>query len=303
MFFLLKMRKLAIVTDGSCDIPKKFVEKYQLNIIPFRVLFGTEVFQTFGDWGDLTKEEFYDKLKTCEEFPTTGIPPNSEIVKVMQKAVSEAESVIAIILSKNFSGMYQSVVKVVEHQFQDADITIIDSTVATSSLGVLVLEAARMVESGFSKDEIIERIELIKTQARLLVVLDSVDSVYRSGRVGWSKKFLVKSLKIKPIVNFVGGQIVSGGTLRGTELVLKRIKFAAPIILKNSITDHVVIWHVRNPKAAEEILEIMEANNGQNKELIVQEAGPLVGTHVGEKSIGIMYIGDYKKKWLLKMKE
>ncbi|MCK5182652.1 MAG: DegV family protein, partial [Candidatus Heimdallarchaeota archaeon] len=147
------------------------------------------------------------------------------------------------------------------------------------------------------------RIELIKTQARLLVVLDSVDSVYRSGRVGWSKKFLVKSLKIKPIVNFVGGQIVSGGTLRGTEQVLKRIKFAAPIILKNSITDHVVIWHVRNPKAAEEILEIMEANNGQNKELIVQEAGPLVGTHVGEKSIGIMYIGDYKKKWILKMKE
>ena len=71
------MRKLAIVTDGSCDIPKKYVDKYQLNIIPFRVLFGTEVFQTFGDWGDLTKEEFYDKLKTCEEFPTTGITPKS----------------------------------------------------------------------------------------------------------------------------------------------------------------------------------------------------------------------------------
>ena len=274
------MAKIALVTDGSCDIPKDLVEKYKIHIIPFRVIFGEEIFKTYGDWGTLTKDEFYEKVKTCEEYPTSAIPSPAEIEKTLKEAIESADSVIVILLSDNFSGLYKAVTRV-SRQFANADISLVDSQVATSTLGVLVMAAAKMIEKGHSKEEILERLEELKPQARLVAVLDSVEGVYRSGRVGWAKKFLVSSFQIKPLVNFKDGLIVSGGTLQGSKEVIKRMKFLAPLITENAITDNIFIWHVRYPEIAQELYEIMEAHNDQKKEIRIQEAGPVVGTHVG----------------------
>ncbi|NHK30673.1 MAG: DegV family protein [Asgard group archaeon] len=294
------MSKIAIITDGSCDIPKDLVDRYKIHIVPFRVVFGEKAYKTFGDWGDLSKEEFYKKLQTCEENPTSAIPSPRDIHDVYQKALNEADSVICIFLSNNFSGLFQEAVKV-KQLFHGKDITLVDSTVTTSSMGALVLHAAKMVENGYTKEQILLKLEELKQKARLLVILDSVDGVYRSGRVGWAKKFLVSSFKIKPIVNFKDGLIVPGGTLIGRKEVIKRLKFVAPIIVKQAITDYIFIWHVNYPELANELYKIMNSHNNGNKEIIIQKAGPVVGTHVGEKSIGFMYIGDYKKRWILKM--
>ncbi len=296
------MAKIALVTDGSCDIPRDLVEKYNIHIVPFRVIFGEESIKTFGDWGTLTKEEFYEKVRTCKEYPTTAIPSPADIEKVFNEALDKADSVIGIFISESFSGLYQAAVNV-SRKFENADISLVDSRVATSTLGVLVMAAAKMIQKDYSKDEILQRLEELKPQARLVAVLDSVDSVYRSGRVGWAKKFMVSSFQIKPLVNFKDGLIVPGGTLRGSKDVIKRLKFIAPLVVKNAITDNIFIWHVRNPEVAQEFYEIMEAHNVQNKEIRIQEAGPVVGTHVGEKSLGFMYIGDYNKRWIKKMKE
>jgi DegV family protein with EDD domain len=297
------VNKIAIVTDGSSDIPQELVKKYRIYIVPFRVVFGEEVYKTYGDWGSFTKEEFYHKLKTSEEFPTTAIPSPKDFHEVYQEALENADRVIGIFLSQNFSGFYQEAVKVKEQFLKDSNITLIDSKVATLSLGVLVLQAAKMAAKGETKESIIQKINELIPNARLLVVLDSVDAVHRSGRVGWAKKFLVSSLQIKPIVNFRNGLIVPGGTLRKSNEVIKRLKFVAPIIMKEAITEEIFIWHVRYPEAAQEIYDLMESKNDMNKEIRIQEAGPVVGAHVGEKSIGFMYIGDYNKKWILKMKE
>lgn len=296
------MKKVAIITDGSCDIPKSVVEQYHIHIVPFRVIFGDEVYKTYGDWGTLTKEEFFTKLDTSHVFPTSAIPGIPDFQEIFQKALAEADSVIAIFLSQKFSGLYQAACKI-SSSMEEKDITIVDSKVSTSSLGVLIIEAAKMANEGKTKEEILERLNELIPQTRLLAILDSVDAVYRSGRVGWAKKFLVSSLKIKPIVNFKDGLIVPGGTLQGDKEVIKRLKFAASIIVKQAITDTIIIWHVRYPEKAKEIADLMETHNTLRKEIIIQEAGPVVGTHVGKKSLGIMYIGPYKKQWLLKMKE
>ena len=65
------MNKVAIVTDGSADLPKEIVEKFEIHIAPFQVIFGDEVYQMMGNFGDLTLDEFYGKLATAKEYPTT----------------------------------------------------------------------------------------------------------------------------------------------------------------------------------------------------------------------------------------
>ncbi|MEA2071008.1 MAG: DegV family protein, partial [Asgard group archaeon] len=195
------MQKVAIVTDGSADLPKDLVMKYDIQIAPFKVIVDGEIYKMQGNYGDLTPQEFYNKLKNSKEYPTTAIPSPKDFDQAFKKGLQIAESVLAIVISEELSGTYQCALKVAE-QFENEDITILDSRVATSTLGVLVVEAAKKAQQDASKEEIIDHLEKLIPKAQLVSVNDNVDAVYRSGRVGWVKKFLVDTFNVKPIIHF-----------------------------------------------------------------------------------------------------
>ena len=294
------MQKVAIVTDGSSDLPKEMVEEYNIHIAPFKVVFGDDVYHMMGNYGDITPDEFYHLFETRKEFPTTSVPSPQAFKEAFENAFNDAESVIGIFISSDLSGTYQSAKRIVDSMLSDKDVAIIDSKVAASTLGALVIEAAKMAKSNASKEEILKHINNIIPQGKLVSVQDNVDAVYRSGRVGWAKKFLVSAFKIKPIVHFEGGKIVPGGTIKGRDEADKALRNAAKYIAKHSVTDLIFIWHVRTLEFANELKEIMEQNNPDKKKIKVIEAGPVVGTHVGPGAVAFMYYGDYNPDWLLK---
>ncbi|MFW9924866.1 MAG: DegV family protein [Candidatus Thorarchaeota archaeon] len=297
------MQKVAIVTDGSCDLPKELVEKYNLFVVPFQVIVGNRAFQMYGDYGTITKDEFYNLIDAAGELPTTSVPAPKSFYDTYCKAFEIADSVIAILLSQKLSSTYQNA-HLVLNMLDKKDITLVDSRVASSTLGALVIEAAKLAQKGSTKKDILQHLEYLIPQARLAGIMDNVETTYRSGRIGWGKKFLVEALNIRPIVIFNGGEILSDGTIRGDrEEILNRMKFLAPIVVEKAITDTIFIWHVRSPDNAEILRELMEEANYDNREIIVQEAGPVIGTHVGKGAIAYMYIGDYQKKWLTKMEK
>ncbi|MHA1124075.1 MAG: DegV family protein [Candidatus Heimdallarchaeota archaeon] len=292
------MRKVAIVTDGSCDLSKQLVEKYNIHIVPFQVIIGSEAFKMFGDYGSINKDDFYTKIKSSTSQPRTAVPQPKDYVDAFNAALKEAESVIGIFLSGNLSSAFH-IANIAASNFEDEDITLIDSKVAASALGALVVEAAKMAASDKTKKQIISRLRFLIPRTRFVGIMNNVETSYRSGRIGWSKKFLVHALNFKPIITFRKGYIVSEGTFRGDkDEIVRRMKFIAPLILRSALTDEIFIWHVRYEEVALELKEIMEKNNPKGKELIVQEAGPIIGTHVGENAIAFMYIGKYNKLWL-----
>ncbi|TET28905.1 MAG: DegV family protein [Candidatus Heimdallarchaeota archaeon] len=296
------MNKVSIVTDGSADLPREIVEKYNIQIAPFQVIFGDKIYQMMGNFGDLTPDEFYGKLATAKDYPTTSVPTPQSFVTAFENADKKAKSIIGIFISKELSGTYQSALRVV--QMNDSmDITLVDSKASTSTLGVLVVEAAKMAKAGSSKEEILARLDEFIPKAKLVCVLDSIDSVYRSGRAGWGKKFMVNAFKIKPLIQFEDGKLVPGGTIRGREVADNALRFTASQVVKHAINDLIFVWHVRRPDFANELKEIMEKNNPEGKEIIVIEAGPVVGTHVGAGALAFMYVGDYNNNWLLKQRD
>jgi len=292
------MQKVSIVTDGSSDLPKEMVEKYKIHIAPFQVVFGEKAYQMMGNYGDLTPDDFYMKLASVKEYPTTAVPSPKSFQTAFENALNNGESVIAIFISAELSGTYQSGVRITS-MFEGKDIAVVDSKVAASTLGALVIEAAKMANKGSSKKEILNRLDELIPQAKLVSVQDNIDAVYRSGRVGWAKKFLVNTFKIKPILHFVDGKITPGGTIRGREEADDAMREAAKQIVKNTVTDLLFVWHVRAEKFANELKTIMEKDNPNKVEVIVIEAGPVVGVHVGPNALAFMYIGDYKPEWLL----
>jgi DegV family protein with EDD domain len=293
------MQKVAIITDGSSDLPKDLIEELNIIVAPFQVVIDGKIYKMYGDYGDLTKDEFYNLLETAKEFPTTSIPTPNTFKNAFEEATKKGESVIGIFLSSQLSGTYQSAKRITDEMFKEYDIEIIDSKVAGSTLGILVIEAAKMAKNGKSKNEILTRVNELIPNGRLISILDNVEAAYRSGRLGWVKKFIVTAFKIRPITLFKNGAIVPGGRFKGTqEDVINRMKKVAPKVIKNAITDTVFVWHVRYPEAAQILKDEMEKYNDKGKTIIIQEAGPVVGTHVGLKSLAFKYYGDYDEKWM-----
>ncbi|NHJ49390.1 MAG: DegV family protein [Asgard group archaeon] len=296
----LQMQKVAIVSDGSSDLPKELIEELNITIAPLQVILNGNAYNMYGDSGDLTKDEFYSMLETAKEFPTTSVPTPIAFKNAFNEALKKADSIIGIFISAQLSGTYQSAKRLSDEMFSDKDITLFDSKVAASTLGALVIEAAKMAKEGKTKDEILTRLNHLVSQGRLICVMDNVEATYRSGRLGWIKKFLVNTLKIRPIILFENGAIVPGGRLKGSqEDVINRMKKVAPYVIKNAITDTVFIWHVRYPEIAQILKVEMEKYNEEGKSIRIQEAGPVVGTHVGLKSLAFMYYGDYNEKWMI----
>jgi len=296
------MRDVAIVTDGSCDLPKDLIDKNNIFIAPFQVLFDTEVFQLYGDSGEITKEEFYARLEKGPDMPTTAVPKPISFLEAFEAASKAAKSVIAIFISKELSGTIQSALRIL-HMVDNKDITIVDSKVTASGLGLLVLEAAKMAENGASKEEILMELDNLIPQTKLVIVVDTMEYLYRGGRIGRAKKLFGQALSIKPILHLEDGVVSSGGTIRGREEVIKRLKYMAPFVAKNTINDQIFIWHTQDVEIANELKEIIEQNKANDVEVRIQEAGPVIGTHVGPKSLGFVYIGHYSNNWLLKMME
>jgi len=298
------MRKVAIISDGTSDIPIDLVEKYNIHIIPIFVVFETKKFAIYSDYGDLSKEEFYKRLRTCDELPTTAIASQNHFISAFKAAAKEAESVIGIFLSEKLSAHFVEARRIAA-TLKDIDITVVDSRASAIPLGLTVLEAAIMAHEGKSKEEILTRLEEeLIPQNQMVVVLDTLENLYRGGRLGKIQKFLGQSLKIKPILCYdKDGSVGSRGKIRGDrEEIIKRFKFMVPFAVKHAITDNIFIWHSEYMEPAKELLEIMERHNDKGKKIRIVNAGPVVGTHVGEKTIGVVYIGPYDENWL-KMKE
>ncbi|MCF2144805.1 MAG: DegV family protein [Candidatus Heimdallarchaeota archaeon] len=293
------MRNVAIVTDGSCDLPEDILKKYHIFVVPFNVILGSTVYKVFGNFGTISKDEFYTKIMKEKIIPSTSLPPPKAFIDTFQAALKEAKEVVAILLSSELSATYNSA-KMALNYFENDEIHLIDSRVAASTLGLLAIEAAKLALANASVAEIISHVNSLIPQARLISILDNVEATYRSGRISWGRKFLTHTFKLHPILNFEDGRLVSAGVIHGSrKKIFKKMLSIAPLVLENAITDTIFILHVRSQDKALKIKEQMEKTNTKGKIIRVHEAGPVIGVHVGLYALAYMYIGDYNSKWLL----
>jgi len=71
-----------IVTDSVADLPPRVVGGLGITVIPINIHFGTEVYR---DGIDITTEEFYRKLDSSKNFPTTSAPSLGTFAKTYDK--------------------------------------------------------------------------------------------------------------------------------------------------------------------------------------------------------------------------
>ncbi|MBN1330246.1 MAG: DegV family protein [Candidatus Heimdallarchaeota archaeon] len=295
---------IAIISDDTCDLPIEYIKKYDITIIPTKVIFSDKVFCSCGVDGELTLDEYYSRADN--ELPTTSTPSLGIIYKCFECALQKADSVIGIFLSDYLSPIASNAIVVVNQHFPDKNISIHNSNVTGVGLASVVLETAIMVQNGYSFEEINAKIVEWLSQVNYAGIMFTLENLVRTGRVPKTKKFLADFFKVKPIVEFVNGQITVQGKIRADDdLIIKQMKKFGALALQNlnGESNHLFIGHARWPEAAGQIASYLQDNNPKEKKIIIQETGSIVANYVGKKTLTIGYIGAFEKEWLLDIKK
>lgn len=75
---------IRIITDGTSDMTAQRAAELDVHVMPMRVFFGQK---SFVDGVDITREEFFARLTSSDELPTTSQLNPDDFLEVFQKYV------------------------------------------------------------------------------------------------------------------------------------------------------------------------------------------------------------------------
>jgi DegV family protein with EDD domain len=279
-------RPVAVVTDSSADLADSVLDRHHIALVPLQIAFGD---QTFRDRLELKPEEFYRRLRTARDLPTTSQPSPAEFVRVFRDARAEADEVVGVLLSASLSGTYGSA-RAAVRAAGISGVHLVDSRSASLGVGMLALRGAELAEAGWTGAEIARELERIRTQSGMLLTVDQYDNLLRSGRVSRGKAWIAGMLDVKPILSLdAAGRVVPVDRVRGRDQVVPRVL----ALLEKRLTPRPTavrfgIVHAEAPGMAERVRTALVAAY-RPRDCFVTLATGVLGTHVGEGAWAIFY--------------
>ncbi|WP_066065432.1 DegV family protein [Neobacillus soli] len=273
--------KTAVVTDSTAYIPKELRDKWNIYMIPLNVIFANEAYQ---EEIDLTAGDFYEEVKT-KDLPTTSQPPIGQFVELFEQLSKEYDAVISIHLSSGISGTYQGAVTA-STMVEGIKVYPFDSEISCMVQGFYALEAAKWASRGEDAAAIMARLEELKETARAYFMVDDLSHLQRGGRLSSAQAFIGSLLQVKPLLHFENKVIVPFEKIRTRKKAMKRmVDLLAQDALSGGNYQAVIIHGNREEEAKEWRNEL--AAMYPNVEFSIGYFGPVIGTHLGEGSMGM----------------
>lgn len=285
--------KTIIFTDSCCDLPLSFVKENNIEVMELKVnLKGEEIPDDLGE--SINYKDFY-KLIRNGEMPTTSQANVGEFQEKFEKYINDGYSIIYIGFSSALSGCVNSARLAMENiklDNENADITIIDTKSASMGLGLLVYYGAKMLKDGKSKDEIVSWIEENKLRVNHWFTVDDLNHLKRGGRISSSVAIVGTMLSIKPIMHVDDeGRLTPVSKVKGRK---KSIKVLQEKILENIVNPEdqtIFISHGDCLEEAEHLRELITSEINV-KDVIINNIGPVIGSHSGPGTMALFFIGD-----------
>jgi DegV family protein with EDD domain len=281
------MPRVGIVTDSTACIPPKLAAELGIQVLPLYLAFGDA---TYEDGLTEQAAEFYERLRSAPRPPSTSAPSPGAYAEAILRAGRDAEAVLCITVSRQFSHMYDAAAQgaaLAREQAPRLDIRVLDSTAAAMAQGFVALEAARAAKEGATIDEAIARGEALMPRVQLVVVLDTLVYLARSGRVPRLIVWAASPLQLKPIVAFHKGVYRPVTFVRTMRRAVDRLMQELERRTRGQQL-HVCVHHTNVPLQAEELAQRVRASL-QPKELLVREFTQVMGVHTGPGLLGFAF--------------
>jgi fatty acid kinase fatty acid binding subunit len=281
----LKAENTAIVLDSTADFPEAPQRFPNWRVVPLYVLFGD---QSYRDYVELAPAEFYARLRTAPELPTTSQPTPGDFLQTYEE-LAGYKRIYSVHISAALSGTYQSA-RNAAAELGDK-VRVVDSESASAAITILGLAIQRRLERGTTDDEIDALIERYKREAGLIFTVDTLEFLRRGGRIGRASAWAGQLLHVKPILT-IEREVVPLKRVRGNQKAMQEFVTAFTSESEDSPTLKVGIAHADAPDRAEQLRKMVRNERPQAEVEIITTLGAVVGTHAGPGTVGFFWFDD-----------
>jgi DegV family protein with EDD domain len=281
----LTPQNTAIVLDSTADFPEAPQRFTNWRVVPLYVLFGD---QSYRDYVDLSPTEFYARLRTAEELPTTSQPTPGDFLQAYEE-LAGYERIYSLHISSALSGTYQSATTAAA-EFGDK-VRTVDSESASAAIAMLGLAVQRRLDRGATDEEIDALIPRFRTEAGLIFTVDTLEFLRRGGRIGRASAWAGQLLHVKPILT-IKREVVPLKRVRGNQKAMQEFVKEFTATTEDVPTLKVGIAHADAPERAEQLRKMVRSERPQAEIEIVTTLGAVVGTHAGPGTVGFFWFDD-----------
>jgi DegV family protein with EDD domain len=284
----LTAQNTAVVLDSTADFPDAPDRFPNWRVVPLYVRFGDE---SFRDYVDLGPDEFYTRLQTVAELPTTSQPTPGDFLATYEELAPGYERILSLQIASSLSGTYGSAATAAG-MLEGDKVRVIDTRTVSASLTLLALGIQRRLERGTTDEEVDEFVARYGREHKLLFTVNTLEYLAKGGRIGRAAAFAGNLLHVKPILTIRDGEVVPLKRVRGNAKAFAEFR----TIFEESSTDSpslkVGIAHASAPDRLHALVDLVQHVRPHATIEVATTLGAVVGTHAGPGTVGFFWFDD-----------
>jgi DegV family protein with EDD domain len=277
------MSFIGLVSDSSAGLSLGFAERHHARTVPLYIHMQGA---THRDQYDIVPEAFYDRLPQCDPLPTTSQPSAGDFATVYGELIAQgAEAIISVHISSGLSGTVNSA-QLAAQQFEGFPIEIVDTRYASAPHLLAVEKGIAMLESGSGLADTVAAIRRVLESQRLVFAVDTLEYLYKGGRIGGAAALLGSLLQFKPLLCFKDGRIDALERVRTSNRALTRMAEVMREWLGVEEPMQAVIIEAKATDRAQALKEILPQYVNVAA-VRIWPLPPVLGAHVGNGTVGL----------------
>lgn len=186
--------KWNIIADSACDLKKAYIinSDIRFDTIPFTISVGEN---NYTDNEDLDIQEMMSDMENSGQ-PSFSACPSPHC---WEEEFKKADNSIAITISSNLSGSYNSAVLArtnVLEEYPNKKIHVLDSLSTGPECAMCILKIADWINDGLEFEQIVAKAEEFLANTNTAFALCSFDNLIKNGRMNKLVGFIAKTLGI-----------------------------------------------------------------------------------------------------------
>ncbi len=275
---------IMITSESVCDLPANMVMGVDCELIPYHVRTAT------GDFLDGIEAEARGLLSYMSDGRTDAKslePSVNEYEKFFAECLMRSNRVIHIAMSGKVGLGWENAL---EASKSFDNVVVIDSHHLSSGMGILVLEAISMAESGLSVDQIVEKITEMRDKIKTSFIVSSTEYLAKAGRLSPTVNSIAKALLFRPVLTLRKGKMGVGKVFFGDEeAAVKRYIHSALSVISPIDTKRVFITHAGYSNEELKMVEHEIRLRVNFDQVIFQKASSAITANCGPGTMGVLF--------------
>lgn len=277
-------KRIALVTDSSCDLPEELIKEHDIRILPLYVVYPD---RQYRDRCDIQAEEVYARMP--EEVPSTSMPLAGDVTELLENLKQEGfKEVLGLFISSGLSATHD-MFKTIAPQVKQLRVEVVDSLSLSMGLGFQVCEAAELIKKNLNLEEIAQSLKEFRSRNRVFYVIPTLQYLRKGGRIGLVEGTIGDFLNIKPIISVnPQGIYYTYAKVRGRKASLQKL----PEIIRETVGEKMVdlaVLHGGAHNEGQEILEKLKQTLPNLRKVFFSQISPVLGVHTGPGLVGVAF--------------